>query len=487
MAAASRDRTIQVFRRGQHGFELMQTLEDHIGVVNHLLFLDIGRKLISWSSDRSVLVRNLVTGDLDGISRTAFVISRTINLKATPLSITTFEYDRREVILLSTADKFVSLYDPNDGSVLRTFKAGDGDDGDPVNLNSISCYSQGHERTLIAGVSNVDKSVRLYADDGSLYSREYGHTEAITGVAKIQSNERHDEQAIVTVGNDSTILIWAITSVAEQSSSLTDPPDVSQGTPKANAFFSPRPPLRRVLSSSELGQLQGLSEGEPVEDNRVRARSRSPRRKVSKLALQDAPDLRSTPPPVIEAKGSKMGAKSTEGTSTADRRNGRARPPSPSSPRRQQQPRMAPRPLHRQSSQPAMSTLHRQRGLGGREALSPTHASATISGANDLVASTQQVCRSLNAYRRKLANSEDPLPIENVRELERELSQTARALAEKAARSEAVMEKLLDRYGERLVEIMERKIDEKVGRLLDEGAGDKGVTEVGEKEDEKHR
>lgn len=100
---------------------------------------------------------------------------------------------------------------------------------------------------------------------------------------------------------------------------------------------------------------------------------------------------------------------------------------------------------------------------------SPTTPTTLTFGGNDLIASTQQVCRSLHSYRRRLAASDEPLPVEHVRELERELSQTAKAVAEKAARSEAVMEKLLDRYGERLVEIMERRIDEKIDQLVGGG------------------
>lgn len=58
------------------------------------------------------------------------------------------------------------------------------------------------------------------------------------------------------------------------------------------------------------------------------------------------------------------------------------------------------------------------------------------------------------------------LALDSVRELERELSLTAKALAEKSARNETVMAKLLDEYSERLVGLLDEKIEATVARQM---------------------
>jgi len=99
-----------------------------------------------------------------------------------------------------------------------------------------------------------------------------------------------------------------------------------------------------------------------------------------------------------------------------------------------------------------------------------------------LAASTEQVCRTLKAYRKKLANSSDNLSTETVRELERELGLTARTVGEKAIKSksldETAMVKLLDQYSERLVAMLDEKITaslSKQGGAMQEGAASGGV------------
>ncbi len=88
-----------------------------------------------------------------------------------------------------------------------------------------------------------------------------------------------------------------------------------------------------------------------------------------------------------------------------------------------------------------------------------------------LAVSTEQICRSLHDYRKKLSSTSDALPLENVRELERELSSTARVLAEKASRNETAMVKLLDRYSERLVSMLDERIADSVAREVRRNVG----------------
>ena len=464
IATGSRDRTIQVFRKKGHDFDHVQTLEDHLGSVVSLAFSSDSTLLISIGSDRSLIRRSLLKGQVDGWERIAYVSQRTVNLKSTPLSMSNIGNEHSDSFVLSTADKNVSIYG-EDAHPTRAFKATDEDSGDAVPLNLVTHLFEAQKQTIIAGISNNDKSLRVYNESGGLLTRECGQTETVTGIAAVQSEHDREKQTLVTVASDGTIFMWSVHTASERRPSRTDLADVSQGTPKANAFFSTRPPLRRVLSSSELIKLQ--ESHQECSDGKTYARSRSPERKLARLDLEDTPELKPTPPPTDHRRSKRNGRSGSE--AMRENTGTRARSPSPSSPLRQQQTHESLRRVQRKASQNSLASNRRRRSVSSTAVLGPTTSSTLNQNGTDLASSSQQLCRALGAYRRKLASSEDSLPVENVRDVERELSQTAKALAEKAARSEAVMEKLLDRYGERLVEIMERKIDEKVGRIVDQG------------------
>lgn len=86
---------------------------------------------------------------------------------------------------------------------------------------------------------------------------------------------------------------------------------------------------------------------------------------------------------------------------------------------------------------------------------------APVNEFGSLGASTESLCRTLRAYRKRLATSTDNISSEQVRDVERELAQTARAIGEKVKTKgldETVMVKLLDQYSERLVSILDEKI-----------------------------
>ena len=83
-----RDRTLQLFGRNAHDIKLIQTLDDHAASVTDLMFHDEGSTLISISSDRTVLVRKAAYG---GNGSIAFLQVRAITLKASPVSVSTFQ------------------------------------------------------------------------------------------------------------------------------------------------------------------------------------------------------------------------------------------------------------------------------------------------------------------------------------------------------------------------------------------------------------
>lgn len=458
IATAGRDRSVQIFQRPwDHAFDLAQTLEEHVGAVIGVAFSSDGERMVSCSTDRTMIIHNALTGSLQGRPTIAFVLSRTINLKATPLSMTVISTADQDCLRVATADKMVTQYTIDVGVSITSFKASVDDDGDPVNLNAITQLSNVGGNHFVAGCSSSDKSVRVYDAHGTFIGREYGHTEGLVDIAAI--NDGTGNVSLVSVSTDSTIFIWDLTTTATHLDDALSGLAVPDSMPKTDGPISAtRPPLRRVLSSSELLQFQQASGDDKGPSNTPRVRSRSRKRKPSRQNLRDNPKLESTPPVSYRRRGnntSDMGSSAQPRTFTA------SRPSSPASPKHAQRERSKPLPrnLRRQTSQPALSSA-RRRSIGNGNSNSPT---ADI-GLRD---STQQICRALHTYRRRLIVANDSLPIESVRELEKELSLTIKVLAEKTpARGEVIMEKLLDKYSEKLVSMLDQRVEEKVKDLV---------------------
>ena len=88
-------------------------------------------------------------------------------------------------------------------------------------------------------------------------------------------------------------------------------------------------------------------------------------------------------------------------------------------------------------------------------------------GFGSVTSSTESVCRTLRAYRKKLANSSasDVIAPDVMRELEKELKLTARVVGEKSQGKnldEAMMTKLLDQASEKIVSRLDERIKERV-------------------------
>jgi len=94
---------------------------------------------------------------------------------------------------------------------------------------------------------------------------------------------------------------------------------------------------------------------------------------------------------------------------------------------------------------------------------SPRSVPRSPNAGTNLAQSTDIVCRALRSYRKKLSTCAENLDSAIIRELDRELKLTARAVGEKAIKSkgvdEAVMVKLLDQYSERMLEVLDQKIE----------------------------
>ncbi|KAF1999107.1 WD repeat protein-like protein [Amniculicola lignicola CBS 123094] len=434
IACAARDRMVQIFSKKNDRWDLMQTLDEHVGAVTGILFSRNGTQLVSCSSDRTLVVRELVSREENGETISAFLILRTIVLKTTPISMD-WDADQDDTLLVSTIDRQVHKYDLRNGQSLSSFRASDTEGGDAVVLSSLVHIPRQFGTPLIAGVSSTDKSVRLYDENGTLVARDWGHTEGLTDIALVNGQVAEEnmpvQKSLVTVAVDGTIFVWNVDFKPHRQDMSKSMDLLAPSTPINQDLLATKLPLRRVFSQSELARFQRS----PEEDAATPTGNRSPklRKRVSKFSLAPTPRLEPSPMP-SSSRDSRSPA-TTLATGSL-RKTFRNRSPSPPSPRNVQA-------TKRRSSVDVRMRIK-----------------APPNEFGSLGASTESLCRTLRAYRKRLATSSDTLSSELVREVERELAQTARAVGEKAKVKidETAMVKLLDQYSERLVTMLDEKI-----------------------------
>lgn len=264
IATCSRDRTLQIFRWHEHEVELLQTADDHISAVHHVIFTDDGSRLLSCSGDRTIIIRDRIEREIDGVITTAFLSARVITLKGSPLSMSLLPTDQN-ILYVSTMDRYVIKLDVNSGTTIDTFKVSDKDTDDTTMLNSISlsCSQKRHDFSILVGCSSIDKSIRLYdLQKGYMLDRDWGHTEGVSDMTLLDlegTEQESCQQNLVSTGLDSTIMIWSITTsvaplltplqeLSEAQATLSANPDAtaSKGNPAS------LPPLRKILTKMEV-------------------------------------------------------------------------------------------------------------------------------------------------------------------------------------------------------------------------------------------
>lgn len=436
IASSARDRHIQILQKKSESWDLLQTLDEHVGAVTGVLFSRNGERLISMSSDRTVVVRELASRQDAESTERAFIMLRTIILKSSPVSMT-LDADQDNVILVSTVDRHVHKYDLRNGHCLSSFRASDTEGGDAVVLSSLAHIPRTWGSPLIAGVSSTDKSVRIYEENGTLVARDWGHTEGVRDITLLklvsEADDDSRERSLVTVAADGTIFVWGLLLNHSRQHMSHSMDLLGPSTPSNRDLLASKPPLRRVFSQSELARFQRSEDDQTTPTGK---RSPTLRKKFSKFSLASTPKLEPSPMSSVQK---------DRGTGSAQsmRRTNRNRSPSPPSPR------------HAQVAKRRSSVDVRLR---------PKQPPATDFGS--LTSSTESLCRTLRAYRKRIANSNDSLSAEVVREVERELALTARVVGEKAKSNvglnETTIQKLLDQYSERLVNILDEKISASV-------------------------
>jgi hypothetical protein len=405
---------VQLFRSTEESLELVQTMDDHVGSVNQLLFIKNGEKLLSCSSDRTVFIRERMTRETSGETAVAYLASRAVTLKASPVSMALSTEDPN-ILIISTVDRCIQQYDLHSGKHVRSFRATDSDSSDTVVMTALSMASHipGKCPSLLMGVASTDKSIRVYdMEREALLTAEFGHAEGVSDVCLLTRDSdcsgNPPSRTLVSAGIDGVVMIWDLQVQPQQSQDYTQTnlseEEVDSASKKSTVS---KPPLRKILSKHELAgfQRQDNLTGTPTP---VRDSSLSLARKISKISL--------TPSSLKNEKSAPTTPSPFSGS------NGRS-PPSHS---RLQKLRKSPSPTGRSTPGKKLSnTNNHARRISLDFRSRARNLSKSESGS--LNSSTEQVCRTLKAYRKKLNTSTEHL--HSQKELERELDLTLRVLA----------------------------------------------------------
>lgn len=439
VATAGRDRTIQIFKQDGAKLELVQTLEDHVGSVNNLLFCEAGEKLLSSSVDRTVIVRERVLRQPDDPSSFAYAIVRTVTLKAAPVSMVLLPEDPSKLVVSST-DKQVQSIDFASGQIEQSFRASDADSSEAVVMASIavSKLAPNGSRCVI-GVASTDKSVRAYDFNRELLlACEFGHTEGVTGALLIE-REGTDEpkRTVVSTGMDGVIMIWDLSPQLPSSSNESADPQTPSKEP--TAF---QQPLRKIISRSQLAEAQKLENSPHAGTSEPHSPTKTSR-PLQKSSLASAFTHSSPTPahrtPISHARKTSRDYK--------DKEKEKDDPPSPTSPRASSTRTTTTTHAHPLRHTPSLGDARARQRIShtpkektttttgsARKASGPAHtASSGAGGFGSLSASTESVCHTLKLYRKKLAAAEQG--VDELGLLRRELEMTMKLIESKTSGS----------------------------------------------------
>ncbi|KAJ5363433.1 uncharacterized protein N7496_009146 [Penicillium cataractarum] len=432
VASSGRDRMVQLFQKTDSTLELVQTMDDHVGAVGQIMFLNEGEKLLSSSGDRTILIRDRATRDEDSGTSTAYLITRVITMKSSPISMALCP-DDSNILFVSTMDRCISKFDIPSGRQLHSFRALDSETNDAVIMSSLTVTSEipGQSPKLLIGVSSTDKSIRVYdLEKDSLLTGEFGHTEGVSDALLLEQCEDSEDgpttkRSLISAGMDGILMIWNLCIQPHLPPELGQNGRDDDGPVKEST--AAKPPLRKVLSRSELAGFQRPDNQGPLgTPTPVRERSPTLTRRMSKLSLTPSTlknSLAETPSPPNRRSPISF-------TPTDNIR----RSPSPVSPRTKSYSSASKKPSSAKSTNRRTSMDFRTRAKA-----------SSRSEFGSLEMTTEQLCRSLRAYRKKLNGSTKQL--HSQKELERELNLTLRAVSARFQNSDESGETETDSSG----------------------------------------
>lgn len=442
-------------------FELLQTMDDHVGAVGHVIFTAQGERLLSCSADRTVVVRDQVTRPSGTSTSIAYISSRTITLKSSPISMTPILGDK-DSLVVSTMDRQILRLNASSGTQVESLKVSDGEGDETATMNCLQVSREASSQCprLLVGSCSIDKSIRVYDyDQSTLLAKEAGHTEGISGLALTEDEDCDTgrmRRTVVSAGLDGTLMIWDLT-VQPPLPPSTPLQELSPGQALQNfdlkGMPSPaalRPPLRKVLSKTDLADFSFF---DPITKSLTPVRDQSPprlRKKTSryslapnKLGLTDSPwlpspkrsttesDHNSQVDPVRNRSPSPLSVeRTTQDFNQAPRSPPLSMPKSmPSTPSSKTAQRANNARLRRPPSIP--SDLHSQTSAsrGGRKSLTPTAGNTADPTA---ASASQHLSRSLRGYRKKIsaAAAEQAKEHLQLEEVETELLATLQTVQE---------------------------------------------------------
>ncbi|XP_068901374.1 mitogen-activated protein kinase-binding protein 1-like isoform X6 [Tenebrio molitor] len=194
MASASRDRLLHVFDV-KHGYEFLQTLDDHSSSITAVRFLTNHRnvQMVSCGADKSLIFRSL--GDSGGKPQ----FSRDHNASG-KTTLYDMEIDTgQKHVLTACQDRNVRIYSVNTGKHTKSFKGSTGDDG---TLIKVVLDRSG----IYLATSCTDKSLSVYDYySGECMATMCGHSELATGL-----RFTNDCRRLISASGDGCVFVWKV-------------------------------------------------------------------------------------------------------------------------------------------------------------------------------------------------------------------------------------------------------------------------------------
>ncbi|XP_065213511.1 WD repeat-containing protein 62 isoform X3 [Planococcus citri] len=194
LLSASRDRLIHVFDASDY-YKFVETLDDHSSSITAIRFIDMNGQLqlVSCSADKSIIFRRYQLQGKNG----HFVRDRLLAGKSTL-------YDMavdcsQKYILTACQDRYIRVYNVNNGKQCKNFKGSVGEDGSVI---KVALDSSGR----YLATSCTDKTLCIFDYySGECIASMCGHSELVTGLRFSNDCER-----LVSASGDGCIFVWRL-------------------------------------------------------------------------------------------------------------------------------------------------------------------------------------------------------------------------------------------------------------------------------------